>query len=41
MPVLHELEQSGYVATTASHNPAQPLYSITPKGRQQLEVDPR
>ena len=38
MPALRELEQGGFVTTGAGHNPAQPLYSMTPAGRQQLEV---
>ena len=36
MPALHELEQAGFVATSAGHDPAQPLYSITLSGLQSL-----
>jgi DNA-binding PadR family transcriptional regulator len=39
MPTLHELEQCGFITTNAGHNPGQPLYSITPKGLERLEVD--
>ena len=39
MPALHELEQAGFVATSAGHDPAQPLYSMSPKGLHRLEVD--
>lgn len=38
MPVLRELERSEYITATAGPNLAQPLYSITPTGHQQLEV---
>jgi len=39
MPVLRELEQSEYVTTTVGENPAQPCYSITQTGHQQLEIE--
>jgi DNA-binding PadR family transcriptional regulator len=39
MPALHELEQGGFITTAAAHSPGQPLYSITPKGLECLEVD--
>ena len=32
------LEQAGFITTTAGHNPAQPLYSVTLAGQQQLEL---
>jgi DNA-binding PadR family transcriptional regulator len=38
MPALRELEQAGFITTTAGPNPAQPLYSVTPTGQQQLPV---
>lgn len=37
MPVLRELEQSGYITAAVGPNPAQPLYSITQIGHQQLD----
>jgi DNA-binding PadR family transcriptional regulator len=40
MPALRELEQAGFIATSAGHNPAQPLYSITPAGQQEGETVP-
>ena len=38
MPALRELEQAGLIATSAGHNPGQPLYSITPAGQQEREA---
>ncbi len=38
MPILRELEQSGCITATAGQNPAQPLYSITPAGQEQLQA---
>jgi DNA-binding PadR family transcriptional regulator len=38
MPALRELQREGFIITGAGHNPAQPLYSITPAGQQQLEA---
>jgi DNA-binding PadR family transcriptional regulator len=38
MPTLHRLEHCGFITTNAGHNPGQPLYSITPKGREYLGV---
>lgn len=37
MPALRELEQGGFITTSTGHNPAQPLYTVTAAGRQQLE----
>jgi DNA-binding PadR family transcriptional regulator len=37
MPVLRELEQSGYITAAVGPNPAQPLYSITQMAQEQLE----
>jgi hypothetical protein len=38
MCALRELEQAGFITTSAGYNPAQPLYSVTPTGQEQLEV---
>jgi DNA-binding PadR family transcriptional regulator len=38
MPSLHELHQAGFITASAGHNPAQPLYSITPAGQRELQV---
>ena len=38
MSALRELEQAGFITTSAGYNPAQPLYSVTPTGQEQLEV---
>jgi DNA-binding PadR family transcriptional regulator len=38
MPALRELEQAGFITASAGYNPAHPLYSVTPKGQEQLEV---
>lgn len=40
MPVLRGLEQSGYITAATGQNPAQPLYSITQAGQQQLDAHP-
>jgi DNA-binding PadR family transcriptional regulator len=37
MPVLRELEQSGYITAAVGPNPAQPLYSVTQMAHEQLE----
>ena len=37
MAALHELEQGGFITTTAGHSPAQPLYLITDEGKRVLE----
>jgi len=41
MTVLRELQQTGYISVSAGHNPAQPLYSITPAGQEQLQAHSR
>jgi DNA-binding PadR family transcriptional regulator len=38
MPALRVLEQAGYIATSAGHNPAQPLYSIAPAHHHEGEM---
>ena len=38
MPALRELEQAGCITARTGYNPAQPLYSVTPTGHEQLEV---
>lgn len=38
MPALLDLEQAGFITTSAGYNPAQPLYSVTPYGQEQLKV---
>jgi DNA-binding HxlR family transcriptional regulator len=38
MAALRELEEAGFITTTADHNPGQPLYSITPRGLEHLEI---
>lgn len=35
---LRELEQAGFITTIPGYNPAQPLYSVTPAGQEQLQV---
>jgi len=35
---LRGLEEAGFIASGAGHNPSQPLYSITAKGRHTLDV---
>jgi DNA-binding PadR family transcriptional regulator len=39
LPALHELEQAGFITTSAGPNPGQPVYSITPTGQQRLVRD--
>jgi DNA-binding PadR family transcriptional regulator len=36
LSILRELEMAGLVAARAGHHAAQPLYSVTPAGQQQL-----
>jgi DNA-binding HxlR family transcriptional regulator len=38
MATLRGLEAAGFIATNPGHHPAQPLYSLTPVGQQQLEI---
>jgi len=38
MPSLHELQQAGFITASAGHNPAQPLYSVTPAGQRELQI---
>ena len=37
MPALRQLEQAGFIATSAGQNASQPLYWITPAGHQEGE----
>lgn len=37
MPTLRALEQDGFIARSAGHNPAQPLYRITSAGHHEKE----
>ncbi len=38
MPALRELEQAGFITASVGYSPAKPLYSVTPTGQEQLEV---
>lgn len=38
MAALHELEQAGFISARIGHNTAQPLFSISPSGVEQLRV---
>jgi DNA-binding PadR family transcriptional regulator len=37
MPAPHQLEAAGFITTSGGPAPGQPLYSLTPAGREQLE----
>jgi Fe2+ or Zn2+ uptake regulation protein len=38
MAALRDLEEAGFITTTADHNPGQPLYSMTPRELEHLEI---